>query len=158
MAWDAVLVEVPYQLYRFYGKQEIVIEELKNALENTINKIQNKNEDSNVMEEYNRYERRKVFFDNQSWKGNDFAWVMDEGSVCISEHGDGGATDLRLMPQTSTKEVYSGDKLSNNAGTETVSGTTLTVNSTSNYNIFKGFYKKKHVQERIQKMEYFFVL
>lgn len=26
MAWDAVLVELPYQLYRFYGKQEIVIE------------------------------------------------------------------------------------------------------------------------------------
>ena len=66
------------------------IEELKNALENTINNIQNKNEESNVMEEYNRYERRKVFLDNQSWNGNDFAWVMDEGAVCISEHGDGG--------------------------------------------------------------------
>ena len=66
------------------------IEDLKNALENTINKIQNKNEESNVMEAYNRYERRKVFLDNQSWKGNDFAWVMDENSVCISEHGDGG--------------------------------------------------------------------
>ena len=66
------------------------IEDLKNALENTINKIQNKNEESNVMEAYNRYERRNVFLDNQSWKGNDFAWVMDENSVCISEHGDGG--------------------------------------------------------------------
>lgn len=59
------------------------IKELKNSLESTINKRQNKNEENNVMEEYNRYERRKVFLDNKSWKGNDFAWVMDDKSVCI---------------------------------------------------------------------------
>ena len=85
------------------------IEELKNALENTINNIQNKNEESNVMEEYNRYERRKVFLDNKSWKGNDFAWVMDEGSVCISEHGDGGAyaiSDIDLPKNAKVGDVY----------------------------------------------------
>lgn len=64
--------------------------ELKNELENTINKRQNKNEETNVMEEYNRYERKKIFLDNNSKNGNDLAWVMDENSVCISEHGDGG--------------------------------------------------------------------
>lgn len=37
------------------------IEELKDALENTLCKKQNSKEESNVMEEYNRYERRKVF-------------------------------------------------------------------------------------------------
>ncbi len=85
------------------------IEELKNALENTINKRQNKNEESNVMEEYNRYERRKVFLDNKSWKGNDFAWVMDEGSVCISEHGDGGPyaiSDIDLPKNANVGDVY----------------------------------------------------
>ena len=85
------------------------IEELKNALENTINKIQNKKEESNVMEEYNRYERRKVFLDNKSWKGNDFAWVIDEGSVCISEHGDGGPyaiSDIDLPKNAKVGEVY----------------------------------------------------
>lgn len=85
------------------------IEELKNALENTINKIQNKNEESNVMEEYNRYERRKVFLDNKSWNGNDFAWVMDEGSFCISEHGDGGSyaiSDIDLPKNAKVGEVY----------------------------------------------------
>lgn len=66
------------------------IEELKDALENALCKKQNCKEESNVMEEYNRYERRKVFLDNKSWKGNDLAWIMDEESVCISEHGDGG--------------------------------------------------------------------
>lgn len=66
------------------------IEELKDALENALCKKQNCEEKSNVMEEYNRYERRKVFLDNKSWNGNDFAWIMDEESVCISEHGDGG--------------------------------------------------------------------
>lgn len=85
------------------------IEELKNALENTINNIQNKNEESNVMEEYNRYERRKVFLDNKSWNGNDFAWVMDEGSVCISEHGDGGPyaiSDIDLPKNAKVGDVY----------------------------------------------------
>lgn len=66
------------------------IEELKNALENTISQNHNKKENDNVMDEYNRYERRKIFLDNKSKDGNEFAWVMDESSVCISENGDGG--------------------------------------------------------------------
>ena len=58
---------------------------------------------------YNRYERRKVFLDNKSWKGNDFAWVMDEGSVCISEHGDGGPyaiSDIDLPKNAKVGDVY----------------------------------------------------
>lgn len=85
------------------------IEELKNALENTMNKRQNKNEENNIMEEYDRYERRKVFLDNKSWNGNDFAWVMDEGSVCISEHGEGGPyaiSDIDLPKNAKVGEVY----------------------------------------------------
>ena len=66
------------------------IEELKNALENTISQNHNKKENDNFMDEYNRYERRKIFLDNKSKDGNEFAWVMDESSVCISENGDGG--------------------------------------------------------------------
>lgn len=66
------------------------IKELKNALENTISKNHNKKENDNFMDEYNRYERRKIFLDNKSKDGNEFAWVMDESSVCISENGDGG--------------------------------------------------------------------
>ena len=42
------------------------------------------------MDEYNVYEKKKIFLDNKSKNGNEFAWVMDEKSVCISEHGDGG--------------------------------------------------------------------
>ena len=85
------------------------IEELKNALENTMNKRQNKNEENNIMEEYDRYERRKVFLDNKSWNGNSFAWVMDEGSVCISEHGEGGLyaiSDIDLPKNAKIGEVY----------------------------------------------------
>ncbi len=86
-----------------------LIEELKNTLENTINKQQNKNEENNIMEEYDRYERRKVFLDNKSWNGNDFAWVMDEGSVCISEHGESGPyaiSDIDLPKNAKVREVY----------------------------------------------------
>lgn len=85
------------------------IKELKNSLESTINKRQNKSEENNVVEEYNRYERRKIFLDNKSWKGNDFAWVMDEGSVCISEHGDGGPyaiSDIDLPKKAKVGDVY----------------------------------------------------
>lgn len=85
------------------------IEELKSALENVKNNKQNKNEESNVMEEYDRYERRKVFLDNKSWNGNDFAWIMDEGSVCISEHGDGGPyalSDIDLPKNAKVGDVY----------------------------------------------------
>ena len=76
------------------------IEELKNALENKISQRQNRNEKSNVMDEYNTYERKKIFLDNKSRKSNELAWVMDENSVCISEKGDGGpiSTDQICLP------------------------------------------------------------
>ena len=85
------------------------IEELKNALENTISQKQNRKEESNVMDEYNRYERRKIFLDNKSKKGNEFAWVMDERSVCISENGDGGPisiSEIDLTNDANVGEVY----------------------------------------------------
>lgn len=69
----------------------------------------NSNEENDVMEEYNLYETRKVFLDNKSWKGNDFAWVMDDKSVCLSEHGDGGPysiTDIDLPKDAKVGEVY----------------------------------------------------
>lgn len=72
------------------------IEKLKNALKNRMNEGRNMNENNsdNVLEEYNLYERRKIFLDNKSWKGNDLAWIMNEKSVCIAEHGDGGPCNL----------------------------------------------------------------
>ena len=85
------------------------IEELKNALENTISQKQNKNEESNIMDEYNRYERMKIFLDNKSKNGNEFAWVMDEDSVCISENGEGGPISIGeiLLPNdANVGEVY----------------------------------------------------
>lgn len=85
------------------------IDELKKELENTINKRQNKNEENKVMEEYNRYERRKIFLDNKSKNGNDLAWVIDEKSVCISKDGDGGPSFINEydIPQNAKiGEVY----------------------------------------------------
>lgn len=85
------------------------MEELKSALENTIGKMQNKKENNNVLDEYNRYEKQKIFLDNKSRKGNDLAWVMDHKSVCLSEHGDGGpyAIDEINLPQNAkVGEVY----------------------------------------------------
>lgn len=85
------------------------IEELKKALENTISQKQNRKEESNVMDEYNRYERRKIFLDNKSRKSNELAWIMDNNSVCISEDGDGGPisiSEIDLPNDVKVGEVY----------------------------------------------------
>ena len=85
------------------------IEELKNSLEDTINKIQNRNEKNNVLDEYNIYEKKKIFLDNKSRKGNKLAWVMDENSVCTSEDGEGGPisiSEIDLPSNARVGEVY----------------------------------------------------
>ena len=90
------------------------LEELKNVL----TKFENKNQsnipennvaENNVLEEYNLYEKKKIFLDNKSRNGNDFAWIMDEKSVCISEHGDGGPysiSEVDLPQNIKVGEVY----------------------------------------------------
>lgn len=77
------------------------IEELKKAIENKSNQKSKKNEETNIVDEYNMYERKKIFLDNKSKKGNDLAWVMDENSVCISQNGEGGPvfTNEISLPQ-----------------------------------------------------------
>lgn len=85
------------------------IEELKNALKNIMNEGKNMKKEDNVLEEYNLYEKRKIFLDNKSWKGNDFAWVIDDKSVCLSEHGDGGPyfiSEIDLPEEAKAGEVY----------------------------------------------------
>ena len=85
------------------------IKELKDALENVINEEKNMEEKSNELDEYNLYEKRKIFLDNKSRKGNELAWVMDDKSVCISEHGDGGPffiSEIDLPINVKVGEVY----------------------------------------------------
>lgn len=85
------------------------LEELKNALKKFENKNQNNIPENNVLEEYNLYEKKKIFLDNKSRKGNDFAWITDENSVCISENGDGGPyflSETDLPANVKVGEVY----------------------------------------------------
>lgn len=85
------------------------LEELKNALKKFEYKNRNNIPEKNVLEEYNLYEKKKIFLDNKSWKGNDFAWITDEKSVCISEHGDGGPyaiSETDLPTNVKVGEVY----------------------------------------------------
>lgn len=97
------------------------IEELQNALKNIINEsigmnqkenVSNEshlNNENDVLEGYNLYETKKVFLDNKSWKGNDLAWVIDDKSVCLSEHGDGGPyfiSEIDLPKNAKAREVY----------------------------------------------------
>lgn len=63
------------------------IEELKNF----INKKQNNFQKDNIIDEDKLYEKKKIFLDNKSRHGNDLAWITDEKSACISEHGDSGS-------------------------------------------------------------------
>ena len=85
------------------------IEELKKAFEDRISQNQNRNEKSNVMNEYNRYERKKIFLDNKSIRANELIWIMDKSSVYISKNGDGGPISMRqiLLPNDAkVGEVY----------------------------------------------------
>lgn len=85
------------------------IEELKKALEDTVSKMQSRNEKNNVLDEYNIYEKRKIFLDNKSRKGNELAWIMDENSVCISADGDGGPifiSEINLPNNAKVGDVY----------------------------------------------------
>lgn len=85
------------------------IEELKSVLENKRGKNQNEEEKSNVVDEYDRYERKKLFLDNKSRKSNELAWVMDENSVCLSSNGDGGPisiTEVDLPPNYNVGDVF----------------------------------------------------
>lgn len=78
-------------------------------LTKAINKKQNLNKEHNVMNEYNRYERRKNFLDNKSWNGNNLVWIMDEKSVCVSEDGDGGPffiEEYDIPSQAKVGDVY----------------------------------------------------
>lgn len=87
----------------------IFIDELKNALINTMNEGISMYEKNNVLEEYNLYEKKKIFLDNKSRKGNDLAWIMDDKSVCLSEHGDGGPypiAEIDLPEDAKVGEVY----------------------------------------------------
>lgn len=85
------------------------IEELKSAIHNTKNENKNRNEKSNELDEYNIYEKKKIFLDNKSRKSNELAWIMDDNSVCISEDGDGGpisTSEIELPNDVKVGEVY----------------------------------------------------
>lgn len=85
------------------------LEELKNTLKKFESKNQNNIPENNVLDEYNLFEKKKTFLDNKSRRGNDFAWITDENSVCISEHGDGGPysiSEIDLPQNVKVGEVY----------------------------------------------------
>ena len=85
------------------------MEELKSALNNTISEKQNRDETNNELDQYNIYEKKKIFLDNKSRNSNDLTWVMDNNSVCISEHGDGGPffiSEIDLPQNAKVGEVY----------------------------------------------------
>ena len=85
------------------------INELKESLKNMIDENKNINNKYNELDEYNLYEKKKVFLDNKTRNGNDLAWVMDDNSVCISKKGDGGPcfiSDVSLPSNIKVGQVY----------------------------------------------------
>jgi len=90
------------------------IEEISNKLNNVVNGNQSRNETDNELEQYNLYEKKKIFLDNKTRNSNDLAWVMDNNSVCISENGDGGPisiSEIDLPKNVKVGEVY--EKINN---------------------------------------------
>ncbi len=85
------------------------IDELSKALKNMININENKNNQTNEIDEYALYEKKKIFLDNKTRNGNDLAWIMDDNSVCVSESGDGGPVsidEVDLPVDRKAGEVY----------------------------------------------------
>ncbi len=79
------------------------IEELKKALKKEEKK------EITTLEDYNLYEKKKIFLDNKSRRGNTLVWIMDEDSVCLSENGDGGPIaleEIKLPNNRKVGEVY----------------------------------------------------
>lgn len=94
-----------------------MIKELSKALTSKLNedKKMSVNNNSNIEKEYNLYEKKKVFLDNRSRNGNDLTWIMDDKSVCLSEHGDGGPyfiSEVNLPENIKIGQVY--EKINNN--------------------------------------------
>lgn len=74
-----------------------------------ININENKNNQTNEIDEYALYEKKKIFLDNKTRNGNDLAWIMDDNSVCVSESGDGGPVsinEVNLPVDRKVGEVY----------------------------------------------------
>lgn len=89
------------------------VKELGKYLKDLTNEKNNMKEDikdkNPILEEYDIFEKKKIFLDNKSKNGNPLAWVIDEDSICISEDGDGGATsidDIKLPKERNVGEVY----------------------------------------------------
>lgn len=74
-----------------------------------ININENKNNQTKEIDEYDLYEKKKIFLDNKTRNGNDLAWIMDDNSVCVSENGDGGPVsidEVDLPVDRKVGEVY----------------------------------------------------
>ena len=85
------------------------MEELKSALNNTISEKQNRKETNNELDQYDIYEKKKIFLDNKSRMGNELAWIIYNNSVCISEHWDGGhffISEIDLPQNAKVGDVY----------------------------------------------------
>lgn len=73
------------------------IKELRSALKIMQSENKDIKEQNSQLDEYNLYEKKKIFLDNMSRKNNDLAWIMDKDSVCISEAGDGGPISIKEL-------------------------------------------------------------
>ena len=99
VALSTILVEIINMVVLvYYSKKLVKIKFVKSIAKEEISLIQ-----------YNIYERKKIFLDNQSRNGNELVWIMDENSICLSKNGDGGATSIskiELPKNSKAGEVY----------------------------------------------------
>lgn len=84
-----------------------------NEKANNLSVAHDKNEDDKVLEEYNLYEKRKIYLDNKSRRGNDLAWMLDDTTVCISEEGDGGPYGIEELNLVLPKNAKAGEVYEN---------------------------------------------
>ena len=112
------------------------MKELTETLENFVSKTKSEDtngnvltenevtNNTNILDEYNLYEKKKIYLDNISHNGNALAWITDENSVCISENGDGGPISINEIDLPENAEV---GEIYEKIGDEYVLNTELTI-------------------------------
>ena len=112
------------------------MKELTETLENFVSKTKSEDtngnvltenevtNNTNILDEYNLYEKKKIYLDNISHNGNALAWITDENSVCISENGDGGPISINEIDLPENAEV---GEIYEKIGDEYVFNTELTI-------------------------------
>lgn len=85
------------------------MKDLQEFINNSKNGLNN-NDEKNISDEYDLYEKRQIFLDNVNVKsGNEILWIRDKDTVCVSKDRDNrtyNIKEIENLPQNSKVRGY----------------------------------------------------